>query len=581
MERRSASCRETGSPRAARLAGVGGIDAVMLVVAADESIMPQTREHLDICSLLRIERGLTVLTKVDAADGDLVDLAEIEVREFLRGSFLERAPVLRVSSHTGEGIPLLVDTLRGLAAAAVPRDASRVFRLPIDRAFTMKGFGTVISGTLISGRIQKEDDLEVLPSGRSGRVRGVQVHGAAVEAAVAGQRTALNLQRIELAEVERGMVAVPPGVFTPTTLFDVHLELLPSAGAPIVRRRRVRLHVGTAELMGYAVLLGQDTLQPGGNAVAQIRLEAPAFALPGDRFIVRQYSPMRTIGGGEILDSRPRRHRRSDAAVRDRLLRLPRADTDARVLAIVEAAGADTVSVPELVGRLGIAPADAAARAHALAAEGRARVIADSPLTIVTADAFERVTRDIAGEVARFHEREPLVKGISREALKACVAAKEPAILFRAALDHLVASRRLALDQEVVHAFDRGVTLNDEDARIRTLLSDRYRELGLQAPAPDEVIASLGVERQRARKIVQLLLREGALVRIAADMIVDREALTGLIADVRAFKARSTTFGVGEFKELTGLSRKYAVPLLEYLDSQRVTRRRGEGREIL
>ncbi|CAN5849878.1 selenocysteine-specific translation elongation factor [soil metagenome] len=563
------------------LAGVGGIDAVMLVVAADESIMPQTREHLDICSLLRIERGLTVLTKVDATDGDIVDLAEIEVREFLRGSFLESAPVLRVSSHTAEGIPLLIDTLRGLAAASSARDASRVFRLPIDRAFTMKGFGTVISGTLISGRIQKEEDLEVLPHGRSGRVRGIQVHGTAVEAAIAGQRTALNLQRIDLADVERGMVAVPPGVFTPTTLFDVLLELLPSAGAPILRRKRVRFHVGTTELMGYAVLLGQDTLEPGANGIAQIRLEAPTLALPGDRFIVRQYSPMKTIGGGEILDSRPRRHRRSDAAVRDRLLRLPGAETAARLLAIVEAAGAETVSVPDIVARLGIAPAEASARAHALVAEGRTHVVGDSPLTIVEGGVFERLTRQIENEVARFHEREPLVKGISREALKGCLSGKEPVVLFRAALDHLVASRRIALDQEVVHAFNRGVTLNDEDARIRTLLSDRYRELRLQAPSPDEVIAGLGVERQRARKIVQLLLKEGTLVRIAADMMVDREALAGLIAAVRALKARSTSFGVGEFKELTGLSRKYAVPLLEYLDSQRVTRRTGEGREIL
>ncbi len=283
------------------LAGVGGIDMVVLVIAADESVMPQTREHLDICSLLHIKQGLTVLTKIDNVEREMADLVEVEVREFLKGSFLERSPILRVSSLTGEGIPQLIEALRQAIGNVAPKDDTELFRLPVDRCFTMKGFGTVVTGTLIAGQVHKEDAVEIFPSQRTTRVRGIQVHGRASNEARAGQRTALNLQGVEVAEIERGMVLTVPGVFKPTSMFDCNLELLRSAPAPIEMRKRVRFHIGTAELMGYVVLLGQERLNPGESALVQIRVEEPAFALPGDRFIIRQYSPMITIGGGQIL----------------------------------------------------------------------------------------------------------------------------------------------------------------------------------------------------------------------------------------------------------------------------------------
>ena len=563
------------------LAGVGGIDVVMLVVAADESVMPQTREHLEICSLLRIKQGLTVLTKIDATDRDLVDLAEIELQEFLKGSFLEGSPIVRVSSQTGEGIPQLIETLRDYAWKIPPKDASQIFRLPIDRAFTMKGFGTVISGTLMAGRVRRDEEVEVLPQRRLARVRGIQVHGAAVDQARAGQRTALNLQRVELGDVERGMVLAPPGVFTPTSTFDIHLELLASAPAPIVRRKRIRFHLGTAELMGYVVLLGQDTLEPGQSAFAQVRLEQPTLGLPGDRFIVRQYSPMMTLGGGEILDSRPRRHRRSDAGVRQRLEHLRHAPIERRLFAIVEDAGLQTVDLAELVGRLGIPLEDARAHLHALVRAGQVRSLSDDPLVIVTADVFARASTSILQEVERFHRTEPLLQGIGREDLKGRVLRHGSPLLFRAAIDQLVANRKLDVDHDVVHVFDRNVTLGGEQARIREALATRYRELGLQAPAPEEVIAGLNLERQTAKKILQLMIKENELVKISEDLTVDRGALQKLIEELRTLKAGGARFGVKEFKELTGLSRKFAMPLLEYLDGQRVTRRVGDERVIL
>ena len=563
------------------LAGVGGIDMVMLVIAADEGVMPQTREHLDICSLLQVSCGLTVLTKIDAVDAELVDLAEIEVQEFLKGSFLEGAPVLRVSSVTGAGVPALVETLADLAARVPERDAGQITRLPIDRCFTMKGFGTVVSGTLIAGRVRRDEDVEILPACLAARVRGIQVHGAPVDEARAGQRTALNLQRIELGEVARGMVVVPPNVFQSTRALDVRVTLLASAAAPVVRRKRIRFHLGTAELIGYVVLLGRDLLEPGDRALAQILLEEPTLALPGDRFIVRQYSPMLTIGGGEVLDAHPPRHRRSDPAVVERLERLQRAALDERVLLLVQESGPHVTQIADLVGRIGLPVERVAAVLWSLAAEGRVQIVGDTPLAAVATEAFTRAATAILGEISGFHHAEPLLPGIGREDLKGRLRDVASSRLFDAVIERLTTERKVAVEQELVHLFDRRVTLAGEEALLRNRLEERFRSLGLQAPAVDEVIGGLGVDKTTARKIVQLMVKENLLVKIREETAVDRAALQKVIADVRALKAVSPRLGVPEFKALTGLSRKFAVPLLEYLDGQRITRRVGDERVIL
>jgi len=563
------------------LAGVGGIDAVMLIIAADEAVMPQTREHLDICSLLRVKRGLTVLTKIDATERDIVDLAEMEVREYLKGSFLQDAPLLRVSSVTGEGVAPLKAELRRLADEVAPRDASQIFRLPVDRCFTMKGFGTVVSGTLIAGRIRKDDEIEVLPAQRSARVRGIQVHGHSVDEARAGQRTALNLQRIELDEIERGMVLVPPGVFRPSSTYDVELELLPSAPAPIVRRKRVRFHVGTTEVMGYIVLLGRDVLEPGASAFAQVHLEQPTFALPGDRFIVRQYSPMMTLGGGEIVDARPGRHRRSDGTVPEALRAFQAAPLDDRVATLVEGAGNRAIDIAELVGRLGATHEQIASALTRLAGSETVRVVQEAPKVVVSRSVFIAAANAVTGAVAQFHATDPLAKGIAREELRGRALRGASPLVFRAVLDDLASSNQLTVEQEIVRAHQRTVTLGDEEARIRTRLEERYLALGLQAPAADEIIRELGLERGRARKIIQLLVDARVLVKVSDDTFVDASAIGALVVSVRSLKQVNPRLGVREFKELTGLSRKFAMPLLEYLDGQRVTRRQGEDRVIL
>jgi len=563
------------------LAGIGGIDLLMLVIAADESIMPQTSEHLDICSLLHVKQGLTVLTKMDKVDRDIADLVEMEVREFLKGSFLEHSPILRVSSTTGEGIPELIATLRNLLGSVGPKDAESFFRLPVDRCFTMKGFGTVVTGTLIAGHVRRDDEVEIFPQRRTARVRGIQVHGRAATEARAGQRTALNLQGIDVAEIQRGMVVTVPHMFDSTSMLDCHLELLRSAPGPIQTRKRIRFHVGTAELMAYVTLLGQDRLLPGESAFAQIRLEEPTFVLPGDRFIIRQYSPMITIGGGEILDAMPQKHRRAERHLVGKLQTMKEGSVDDRIMRVIDEAGARTIDVHQVAARCGIAPGRVKDSINALAKEGLVRSLSDNPSVLVSERSFIEATGSISVAVKRFHEANPLVQGIGREELKSRTVGNVSNLFFQAVLDQLVIQKKIAVLQDVIHEFGRTVTLTPQEERIRTQLATRYSSMGLQVSSANDVIDELKLERSMARKLIQLMVKENALVKITEELLVDRTVIDKLIRDVKALKAQNYKFGVGEFKSLTGVSRKHAIPLLEYLDRQRVTRRVGEERVIL
>jgi selenocysteine-specific elongation factor len=563
------------------LAGVGGIDLVMLVIAADESVMPQTREHLDICSLLHIKQGVTVLTKIDKVETELVDVAEVEVREFLKGSFLENSPIVRVSSHTGAGIAELIQILRETLRTVGPKDENALFRLPIDRCFTMKGFGTVVTGALIGGRVQKEEEVEIFPSQRRARVRGIQVHGRSAPEARAGQRTALNLQGVDVSEVQRGMVLATPGLLQPASMLDCHLELLSSAPKPVESRKRIRFHTGTAELMGYVVLLGQEKLQPGHSSFAQIRLEEPTLALPGDRFIIRQYSPMITIGGGEILDAIPEKHRTTDTSVLESLRVLKEGAIDDRIITIVQQRGMETIDLPQLAARLGEPPNRVHQRIDILTAAGRLRRVGESPVCVVSTTAFRQAQDAILDAVTRFHQTKPLVLGMSREELKERVFREASNLLFQAVLEQLSSDKKITIAQDLIHVFGRKITLNTDEQRLRTQIAERFRSLGLQAASADEVIDALKLDRITARKIIQLMVKENQLIKVTEQMLIDRPAIEKLIADVKGLKATNPRFGVTEFKNLTGVTRKHAIPLLEYLDRQRVTRRVGDNRLIL
>jgi selenocysteine-specific elongation factor len=563
------------------LAGIGGIDLVILVIAADESVMPQTREHLDICSLLHIRQGFTVLTKIDKVEPELVDLVQTEVRDFLKGSFLEDSPVVRVSSYTKQGIPDLIRVLRESVKEIGAKDENALFRLPVDRCFTMKGFGTVVTGTLIAGQVRKDEEVEIFPSQRRVRVRGIQVYGHAAAEARAGQRTALNLQGIEVADVQRGMVLAVPGLLKPASMLDCYLELLPSAPKALESRKRIRFHTGTAELMGYVVLLGQERLQPGHSAFVQIRLEQATLALPGDRFIIRQYSPMITIGGGEILDATPEKHRSRDRSVMEMLRVLKDGAIDDRIIAVVNEAGLETVELSIVAARLGQTPDRVRQRIASIAAGGQIRILSENPFVLVSAAVFKQAEAAVLTAIKRFHQEKPLVLGTGREELKERVLGNTSNLLFQAVLDLLASSKKITIAQDIVHEYGRKITLSSSEQRIRSQVAERFRSLGLRAASAEEAIGTLNLDRSLAGKIIQLMLKENQLVKVAEDMLIDRQALEKLIADVRNLKSKSPKLGVAEFKSLTGVSRKHAIPLLEYLDRQRVTRRVGDDRLIL
>jgi len=561
------------------LAGVGGIDLLLLVVAADESIKPQTREHFDICRLLGIARGIVVITKSDLVDKELLDLVKMEVQDFVAGSFLAGAPIVAVSARTGEGLDLLRAELRRLGLSAEARPADKPFRLPIDRAFVMKGFGTVVTGTMIAGRIHKDQEVEIFPLGRRVRVRGIEVHNQPAEFAVAGQRTAVNLAGIEAQDLQRGMMLAPPGMFETAMRLDVALSLLPSA-RPLKHRAQVHFHCWTDETVAEVLPLESKEFAPGRRAYAQLRLANPGLFLPGDHFIIRQFSPVITIGGGVVLDSQPSKHRPGDLGVVQALKVLEDGAPKARLELLVEQAGEAPLGA--MSSRLGWAPEEVLRVAEHL------RVLGQPASLLVHASHLARLSREIEEQVRKFHTANPLVAGITREDLRGRLAAtgrgdsRPPSpLFFNALLDQLNAQGKVALEGETVRLAGRGVQLTPEESAAQEQISRAFESAGLAVPSAKEVLSGLRLDRARAEKILRLLLKDGTLVKIAEDLIFHATALAQLRAIIARRKEQSNRINVGVFKELTGLSRKYAIPLLEYLDRERVTRREGDERIIL
>jgi selenocysteine-specific elongation factor len=555
------------------LAGVGGIDLVLLVIAADESIKPQTREHFDILQLLGVQRGITVLSKADAVDAETLDVVRLEVEEFLRGTFLEGQPIVAVSSLTGAGLDDLKRAMIAASEEVQPRDAQALERLPIDRVFTMKGFGTVVTGTLISGTIRREDELEVFPTGRRVRVRGVQVHGRTADAATAGQRTALNLAGASTEDLSRGMTLAPVATLAATRRVDVRLKLLSSAPRPLKSRMRVHFHSNTMETVAEIVLHGGKQLAPGAEAFARLKLPEAALLLPGDRFIIRQFSPVVTIGGGMVVDPAP-------------IPRMPGHEIFLQILAAGEVEpilrariarrGSSGMSISRLIAETGWTRNLLDARLAPAVKAARVLRIGDS---FLDGPAMVSLQQLIVSSVEAFHRKNSLVGGIAREALREQVKATSE--VFAAALDLLVRDRKIEAAGDLVRLPGRGVAMKDEESESKQKIEQAFASAGLKVPALREVVAGLKVDKTRAQKIVTLLLRDKVLVKVSDELVFHRSALEELRRLVAAQKTKSPKMDVALFKELTGVSRKYAIPLLEYLDRERVTRRVGDAREIL
>jgi selenocysteine-specific elongation factor len=561
------------------LAGAGGIDLVLFVIAADESIKPQTREHFDICRLLGIPRGLIAITKSDLVDSDVLGLVRLEIEEFVRGSFLEGAPIIPVSARTGDGMDEVRESLRHVSGEVAAKDFARHFRLPIDRSFAMKGFGTVVTGTLVSGFAKVEDEVELYPTRKRVRIRGLHTGGKAIQQAFAGQRTAVNLAGIDHAEISRGMVLAAPRIFEPTKRVDARIELLASA-RPLKNRSRVHFHQGTAETAAEVLLLSSGLLAPGESGLVQLRLEDEVLVLPGDRFILRQFSPVETIGGGNLIDPRPPRHRRDDPAIAPFLAILERGSHD-EILAAVAEASPRGIGLHEILARTGWTETETRDVVHKLAATKHLRILGEEPLALASAQAVAKCAAAMRQAVEGFHQANALLPGIPKQDLRGR-AGNPRTELFQAALDDLLKQRVLTISGDLVQLAGREIALSPDEARAKELIAQEFERAGLTVPSFATVLEKLPVEPSRAQKILQILLREKVLIKVADDLVFHHSAVKRLRALLVTFsKERGNKLPVPAFKELTGVTRKYAIPLLEYLDREHVTRRVGDERVIL
>jgi selenocysteine-specific elongation factor len=558
------------------LAGAGGVDVVLLVIAADEGIMPQTREHLDILRLLDVKAGVVALTKCDLVDAEWLQLVHTEVRQFLQGTPLQDAPIIAVSAVTGQGLSLLLQCLQEAVERVPARDVYAPFRLPVDRVFTLAGVGTVVTGTLVSGRIRVGDAIEILPPRIASRARQIQVHGQKVEEALAGSRVAINLPGVEKEQVERGMVCVPPGIFQPTRAFDAHITLLPDAVKGLSHRARIRLYLGTAEVIGRVSLLDSERLDPGTQGFAQLRLEKPLVAARGDRFVIRTYSPMHTIGGGIVLEPRAPRHKRFDPLVRQRLRVLLEGDPTEKVLTILAQSPAG-LELEELARRAQAEASNISTMLTELQARQQVVQIGD---VWVARSVWEQLYQQVEDTLRRYHQQHPLRLGMPREELRSTVGRRFPPRLFEAILLRWQEEGRIALQGTTVRLAAFTVRLNERQQRLAKRVEQILRQAGATPPPVKVIAEQVGAPPPAVKAMIEVLLEQGILLRLEEEMYFHRDTLAELADLVKRTIQEKGSLSVGEFRDLTGSSRKFVVPLLEYFDRIGLTRRVGDVRVL-
>jgi len=553
------------------LAGIGGIDSVLLVIAADESIKPQTREHFAICKLLGIPTGLVALTKSDLVDRDILELVRLEVEELVTGSFLEGQPIVPVSSTTGAGLDDLRAAILQSVANVDDRDAARrVFRLPIDRVFTMKGFGSVITGTTYSGRVRVDDEVEVLPGGKRSRARGVQVHGQPRDEASAGERTSMNLADVPLDELHRGQQVLHPGTLRASQIITVKLELLPDA-RPLKEQTRIRFHHLSAELLGTIRFVDQSggELKAGGSAFAQIRLEAPVVAAAGDRFVIRRYSPATTIGGGVILD--PHVGKLSRGTRPEILDTLAGGTLAERVELTAKLQGLRGLSMEEIQTRTGI-------RIETLSKELKnVPNVARTGSTFLHNDVLADFRRRSMELLDGYFKANKMAMNVPKgEFVQKLIPVGAPVNFLLADL----AKERIAVVQgDALDIPGRSKTLGGTEGELVRAIEAKFAEAGLQTPATSELIRAIPQKPKVIEGVISFLVKQGTLIRLADGIYLHRDTVDA--ARTKLAEKKGQTIDVGQFKDLFGISRKVAIPLLEFFDQNGATKRIGDSRLVL
>ena len=555
------------------LAGASGVDIALLVVAADEGAMPQTREHLDILELLESKQGIVALTKADMVEEDWLEIVEDDLRTYLANTFLRDAPIVRVSGVTGAGIDNLVSEIDRLADTAEQRPAEGPFRLPIDRVFTMTGFGTVVTGTLVSGTLRIGDAVRILPKGIDTRIRGLQVHGKKQEAAEAGSRVAVNLAGVELSEIERGDVLLPMSYLQASTMLDASVRVMEGAPRPLANRTRVRLHIGTAEVIGRAAILGAKEILPGQRGFLQLRLENPVVAARGDRFVLRFYSPMALLGGGIVLDPAAPRHRANEKNLIDRLqhkLKGEPTDIVEDALSVREAG----VSSEELARITALPVAEVQTALQELVASGR---VMQAGARFLHNGALEAATARAVTSLTSYFEANPMKSGMPKEEFRRQLGKSVDTKGFQVICGVMSAAGSVELSDTAVNLPGRVPTLGAKDQQLADSIEKTYREAGVNPPLLADLEATYGA---RAKDVTALLIERGTLAKIAPDLLFDKAAIGSAESALTKYLTEHEGITVAQFRDLVGSSRKYVVPMLEYFDRQRLTRRVGDMRVL-
>jgi len=560
------------------VAGAGGIHLVILVIAADEGVMPQTREHLAICSLLGIRKGIVVLTKVDLVDEAWLKLVEEDVKDFLRGTFLEGAPVIYFSALDGRGLTDLLAALSRVADEVDEIDVSGIFRLPVDRVFTIRGFGTVVTGTTLSGRLTVGDEVSILPKGIVAKVRGIEVYKKQVTEARAGQRTAVNLQGVERDLIERGDVLTHRGELASTKRLDVVFQYLSGMGSKLKNRTLARLHVGTSEIMARIILIGRDELAPGQSSYAQQLLEEPAVVMAQDRFVLRSYSPITTIGGGVILDPEGRQVKRLHSETEAQFATLATGEERKRIKIILERAHIAGITEKQLLVRTGIPKARLLTLLSSLSSSGEAYCLEGEERRYFAGTLYTALRQRVVDIVGNYHRNHPLKEGIKKEELRGIVGQRGEARLFQRVLFDLEREGRIHLEQDFVRLPEHRVTLGGDLGHLREKLLDLYRESGLAPPTIKEVFGHFENRRKEVESVITVLQKEGLLVKVNSELFYHFNIIEKLKADYEELLRKKGRVGPGDFRELTGLSRKFIIPLMEYFDTTKLTIRAGEYR---
>jgi selenocysteine-specific elongation factor len=561
------------------VAGAAGIDFVLLVIAADEGIMPQTREHLEICSLLGIRAGLVALTKTDMVEEEWLELVREEVQAYLTGSFLEGAPIIPVSAHTGAGLDELKSRIAELSTTFAPDRRSDLFRLPVDRVFTMKGHGTVVTGTSISGALRLGEDIEIVPSGHRSKVRGLQVHGTAAEVAHAGERTAVNLYGLEVAELERGEVLAHPQTLFPSMVWDVEMTCLSSSPNPLKHRTEVHFHHGSREILAKLFFLDRDKLEPGETAVCQVRFPRPLPGVFGDRCIVRSFSPLQTVAGGRIVNPLGRKVRRHSRDL-ETLNTLGSISGEGLLLAQLRLAGRGGLTVPELRIMTDMESKLLDKTLQLLGGRQLAFQFDREDRRYVGADVLEALGAECLAYLGEYHKREPMRQGLSRAELLSGFGRGMHPKLVHFLVERLVKSGQVVLEGDTLRLPGHVVSLASDQSGLRALMESAYVQAGLMPPTTKAFLEENGLAAKDVAQMYRLLMEEGVLIKVSEEFYYAKTAMDDIVGRVRGFFESNQEMGPQDFRDLTELTRKFAIPVLEYLDKEKITMRIGDKRQI-